>query len=183
MDEATLTALQKNSNFDMEYELAASAFGQAEVRMSCTQAAMVAASIINGGKMVMPYMVEKVTDCNGSDVNVDELGVSGLSSEHGKVLSTVTTEEVASKIRAAMETTAVETYKFDESLKVAAKSGTAETGMSGNAGNHAWMISCAEINGHKYAIAINWAKADGDIYGSDMKVPIEKIYRYLQFVE
>lgn len=180
MDEATLVALQKNDNFDMDYELAASAFGQAEVRMSCTQAAMVAASIINGGKLIMPYMVEKVTDCNGKDVDVEQLGIAGLSSKHGAVIDTVTTEEITSKIQSAMETAAVETYGFDASLKVAAKSGTAETGMSGDDGNNAWMISCAEIQGHKYAIAINWAKAPSSIYGSDMKVPIEKIYRYLQ---
>lgn len=183
LDEEVLKQLRKNPGFSNDYVLAATAFGQSEVRFSTLNGAMLAASIINDGKLVTPYMIEKVVDCNGQSVNLDKLDVEGLTSGHGKLLSKVTTPAIAGKIRSAMENAAIKSYQFDKSLKIAAKSGTSETGNSGNAGNNAWMISCANIQGHKYAVAINWARAGSGVTGKYMKKPVQAIYNYLNSKE
>lgn len=180
LDEDSLAQLRKYENYNMDYVLASTAFGQSEVRFSALNGAMLAAAIINDGKLVTPYMIEDITDCNGKAVNVDKLNIDGLTSEHGKLLSQVTTKEIADKIYSAMEEAAVQSYGFDPDLHAAAKSGTAETGMNAGSGNSAWMISCVEIGGHKYAAAINWAKAGQGIYGSYMKTPVETIWNYLK---
>lgn len=180
LDEGTLAQLRKYENFNMDYVLASTAFGQSEVRFSALNGAMLAAAVVNDGKLAAPYMIENITDCNGKTVNADKLNIEGLTSEHGKLLSQVTTKEIADKIYSAMEEAAVQSYGFDPDLHAAAKSGTAETGMDAGSGNSAWMISCAKINGHKYAVAINWAKAGQGIYGSYMKTPVEAIYTYLK---
>ena len=180
LDEKTLEQLRKYENYNIDYVLASTAFGQSEVRFSALNGAMLAAAIANDGKLVKPYMLENITDCNGKQVNVDKLKIEGLTSKHGELLSQVTSKEIADKIRSAMEEAAVQSYGFDPELHAAAKSGTAETGMDASSGNSAWMISSAEINGHKYAVAINWAKAGQGIYGSYMKTPVEAIYTYLK---
>lgn len=180
LDEKTLEQLRKYENYNIDYVLASTAFGQSEVRFSALNGAMLAAAIVNDGKLVTPYMLETITDCNGKKVNPDKLNLEGLTSEHGKLFSQVTSKEIAEKIRSAMEEAAVQSYGFDSDLQVAAKSGTAETGMDASSGNSAWMISSAQINGHKYAVAINWAKAGKGIYGSYMKTPVEAIYTWLK---
>ncbi len=184
-DESTLKALEKvgNEKVDLDYNIAATAFGQSEVRFSGLQGAMLAAAIRNKGKVVTPYMVERIINCKGISIDLDEEAldkqIKGLTNEHGKVLSQLTDENIANKVLKAMQNAATVSYKFDPTWGVAAKSGTSETGVDGNSGNNAWMISSAEIKSHKYAIAINWAKADKNIHGSDMAEPIKKIYQYL----
>lgn len=192
MDESTLKLLRKNQNFDMDYVVAASAFGQSEIRFSALNGAMLAAAVINEGKLMTPYMIQSVTDCNEKEVNLDKLIdnlnkegndknlIKKATGESGEVLSQVTSKKVADKVLEAMKNAAAEQYGFDPELNAAAKSGTSETGMDGNSGNNSWMISCAEINGHKYAVAVNWAKSKTGIVGSNMKVPVEAIYQYLK---
>lgn len=180
LNEDTLEALRGYETFNMDYVLASTSFGQSEVRFSAMNGAMLAAAVMNDGKLITPYMIEAITDCRGKTVAPDSLDVEGLSGAHGTLLSQVTSAEIAGKIRSAMQEAAEQSYGFDPALHVAAKSGTAESGMKGNAGNSAWMISGAEINGHKYAVAINWANAGKGIIGSYMKKPVEKIYRVLE---
>lgn len=208
-DEATWAALEKQEGFNAEYERAASLFGQSEVRMSSLQGAMLAAGIINDGKIMTPYMVEEVKDSSGrtrdlyeimdkinqsadfaessdaanclkeNDNAIASASIPVPEEERGNVLSELTNAQAAQQMISIMQYAAVYQYGFDEGLGVAAKSGTSETGQSANSGNNAWMISAAEINGTRYAICINWAKAAAGTQGKDMRVPVETIYRYL----
>lgn len=185
-------------------------FGQSEIRMTSVQGAMLAAGIINGGKIMTPYMVESAQNSSGvtrdlSDLiqkinksadfaaksdaadclkenhkSVTSLAIPEPVSEKGTVLSTLTSKEYADQLLEMMQETAIQQYGFNASLGVAAKSGTSETGQNANAGNNAWMVSAAELNGTRYAICINWAKAAAGTQGKDMRVPTETIYRYLQ---
>lgn len=171
---------EKGGKVDLEYHTAAASFGQSEIRLSTIQAAMISASIINDGKLVKPYMVESAKDCHGTKLELEQFGIEGMSSTHGQVLNAVTSAETAAKVRNAMQTAAVHSYGFDETWNVMAKSGTSETGNSGNAGNNSWMISAMEIGGHKYSAAVNWVNAESGIAGKDMAVPLKTVYGFLQ---
>lgn len=195
-------------SLNAKQELADSAYGQAEIRMSTLQGAMIAAGIINDGKIIIPHMIDKVVDINGKElelsdvvekINVDirkvirakeldeetddeeitESEIEPPAVENGAVLSVLTSPEIAQSVLDIMKYTAVEEYGFDEELGVAAKSGTAEEGFNGER-QHAWMISCANINGHNYAIAANWRDCGKHIGGSKLKQSIEDMYVYLQ---
>lgn len=209
-DEKTWSDIEQKEGFQAEYERAAMLFGQSEIRMTSVQGAMLAAGIINGGKIMTPYMVESVQNSSGvtrdlsqliqkinksadfaakSDAadclkenhkSVTSLAIPEPVSEKGTVLSTLTNKEYADQLLEMMQETSIQQYGFDASLGVAAKSGTSETGQNANAGNNAWMVSAAELNGTRYAICINWAKAAAGTQGKDMRVPTETIYRYLQ---
>ncbi len=209
-DEDTWAIIEKKEGFNAEYERAACLFGQSEIRMSSLQGAMLAAGIINNGKIMTPYMVESVKDSSGKTHDLYELidkinesadfaansdaanclkenekrvtstAIPDPEAEKGTVLSQLTNSEAADQLLSMMQYAAVYQYGFDESLGVAAKSGTSETGQNANAGNNAWMVSAATINGTKYAVCINWAKAAAGTQGKDMRVPVETIYRYLQ---
>lgn len=209
-DEKTWSDIEQKEGFQAEYERAAMLFGQSEIRMTSVQGAMLAAGIINGGKIMTPYMVESAQNSSGvtrdlSDLiqkinksadfaaksdaadclkenhkSVTSLAIPEPVSEKGTVLSTLTSKEYADQLLEMMQETAIQQYGFNASLGVAAKSGTSETGQNANAGNNAWMVSAAELNGTRYAICINWAKAAAGTQGKDMRVPTETIYRYLQ---
>ena len=174
--------LQK-TYFNEERELATTLFGQSEVRMSSLQGAMMAAGFINHGVIMTPYMIESVRDSRGNEQNLSKIMEhfnEKMVSEKDTALSVLTDPSTAEKILDAMKYAATEQYHFSPDLGVAAKSGTSETGNTGNAGNNSWMVSCAEINGHCYAIAINWANAAAGTQGKDMKVPVENVFRYLK---
>lgn len=170
---------KKGGKVDLEYHTAAASFGQSEIRISALQAAMISASIINDGKLITPYMIERAVDSHGTELELEQFGIEGMTSEHGQLLNAVTSAETAQKVKAAMQTAAVSSYGFDETWNVMAKSGTSETGNSGDAGNNSWMISAMEIGGHKYSAAVNWIHADEGIAGKDMAIPLKSVYGYL----
>lgn len=179
MDKSVLAALQKNAGtkgFDMEYALGASAFGQADVRVSATQMAMIVSAVINGGNLVYPYMVKEVIDCNGTVLDLDNLQIEGLTNTHEQ--TQVVSKKTAQKICKALQE-AAQTYGFSPVLQVAAKSGTAQTGINGNAGNVCWMVSSAKFHGQKYAIVINCTGVAGIVAGKQLRKPIEQIYQFL----
>lgn len=209
-DEETWAAIEKKAGFNAEYERAACLFGQSEIRMCSLQGAMLAAGLINNGEIMTPYMLETVKDSSGrthdlydmiekinksadfaadSDAanclkenkqEVTSTGIPEPEAEKGTVLSSLTDSETAQQMVSMMQYSAVHQYGFDESLQVAAKSGTSETGQNASGGNNAWMVSAAVINGTRYAICMNWAKAAAGTQGKDMRIPVESIYQYIR---
>ncbi|MDY4970458.1 MAG: penicillin-binding transpeptidase domain-containing protein [Lachnospiraceae bacterium] len=209
-DEDTWAAIEKTAGFNAEYERAASLFGQSEIRMSSLQGAMLAAGLINNGDIMTPYMLETVKDSSGrtydlydmidkinqsadfaadsdaanclkeNEQEVTSIGIPEPAAEKGTVLSSLTSSEIAGQMISMMQYAAVHQYGFDESLGVAAKSGTSETGQNAGGGNNAWMVSAAVINGTRYAVCMNWAKAAAGTQGKDMRIPVESIYRYIR---
>lgn len=57
-------------------------------RMSPVQGAMIAATVINDGRMVMPYMVDELKDANGQTVYKAE------AVDSGQIMSTVSAEQI-----------------------------------------------------------------------------------------
>lgn len=66
-------------------------------RMSPVQGAMIAATIVNDGRMVMPYVVDKLIDSNGKEIH------TGETIDNGAVIST----DSALDLRELMEATVI----------------------------------------------------------------------------
>ncbi len=114
--------------------LALASIGQGDVAATPLQMVMVASAIANGGTLMVPHVMQQVTD-QQSKV---------MSTYENRVFQTPITSETSAVLRQAMETTAAEgTAKLAliEGRKVGAKTGTAQIG--NNESSHAWVIAYA----------------------------------------
>lgn len=166
-----------------KYTFASTGYGQGEVRISSTHNLMISAAIINGGKVIEPHMIKSITDCFGQEKNLDDVSrkydIAGLTSDH-KTYTLTDDSEVADKIHAAMINNN-NAYLISNTEKpwVGAKTGTAEIGMEGEI-KVIWIISNAEINGHKYAVVINQYPFYGEINSGSLKEPMNDIYTAIE---
>lgn len=148
-------------------QLAQTAIGQRDVRVTPMQMAMVAAGIANKGAVMQPYLVQSVI---GSDLSV-------IESAEPKELSQAVTPEVAAQLTEMM-TAVVErgtgTRAQINGVTVAGKTGTAEHGTKTA---HAWFMSFAPVDDPKIAVAViveDAAAAGSELGGGQVAAPIAK---------
>ncbi len=137
-------------------QLAQSAIGQYDVRVTPMQMAMVAAAVANDGAVMQPYLVQSVI---GSDLSV-------IESTEPTELSQAVTPAVAASLTDMM-TAVVEqgtgTRAQIPGVAVAGKTGTAEHGTGRRA--HAWFIAFAPAEDPQIAVAV--VVEDGGTAGSE----------------
>ncbi|MET9873160.1 peptidoglycan D,D-transpeptidase FtsI family protein [Actinacidiphila glaucinigra] len=162
------------SNFSTKMDkpqTALSAIGQFETAATPLQMAMVASAIANDGKLMQPYMVDKLQAPNNTVV------------EHTKVseLSQPLSADNAQKLQAMMETVVTEgTGKNAQipGVTVGGKTGTAQHGVDNSEKPYAWFISYAKTDkGSPVAVAVVVEDASanrGDISGGGFAAPIAK---------
>jgi len=127
-------------------QTAQSSIGQFDVRATPLQMAMVAAAIANGGSMMKPYLVQQVT---GPDLKV-------LARTIPTVLGTPVNGTVAGELTTMMEAvvnSGTGTSAQIPGVRVAGKTGTAETGISGQQPD-SWFIGFAPAGAPTVAIAV-----------------------------
>jgi len=125
-------------------DLAATSIGQGKLLATPLNMALVSASIANDGKMMKPILVKNVISPRG---NV-------IKTKHPEVLSEVTSEENAEKVKDMMvEVVNSGTGKNASlnSIQLAGKTGTAENA-SGK--SHAWFTGFAPAEDPRVAIAV-----------------------------
>ncbi len=165
-------------NWDLAVEddvLAQTGFGQGRTELTTVYAAMITQAIANDGKMMKPYVIEKLVDANGKAV------YEGEETSLGKATSSATAHKVAE----AMRSTAVECCNlhnlssvksvFDK-YQVAGKTGTAENGDKEDTTN-AWYISFAPADDPQYVVVVNQCKTHKS--GYRMMSAVANIYSYL----
>ncbi len=137
-------------------QLAQSAIGQFDVRVTPLQMAMVAAGIANGGEIMRPYLVKQVL--------APDLKPLSLSSP--SVLRRAVSAQVAQALSAMMElvvTNGTGGRAAIPGVRVAGKTGTAQH-LKGQA-PHAWFVGFAPANDPQVAIAV--LIEDGGNLGSE----------------
>jgi peptidoglycan glycosyltransferase len=149
--------------------VAMASIGQRSNQMTPLQMAMIAAGIANDGKVMKPYLVNKITDSKGDsiqDAEPDEL-------------SEAVSSETAGKLREMMVSVVnngTANLAQIPGVEVAGKTGTAET--TGNLPPHAWFISFAPANDPKVAVAIivesGAANVGAEATGGHTAAPIGK---------
>ncbi len=158
VDEARLFGFNKDINFDLgvkkstiksankmdDLELAWTAVGQAGTLATPLQMTMVASAIANEGKLMQPFMVDKIRDYQGKIIKKHQ----------PKMMSTVLEPTKAMTIKNIMkdvvEKGTGQAAKL-QNISVAGKTGTAE--IKGKS-PHAWFIAFAPVINPKIAVAV-----------------------------
>jgi peptidoglycan glycosyltransferase len=150
---------------------ALSAIGQFNTATTPLQMAMVASAVANDGKLMKPYMVQRLQAAN-SDV---------IEETAPKEMSEPLSPDNAQKLQDMMETVVKDgtgTNAQIPGVTVGGKTGTAQHGVDNSASPYAWFISYAKVNGSS-PIALAVVVEDGsanrdDISGGGLAAPIAK---------
>ncbi|MBD2760597.1 penicillin-binding protein 2 [Yimella sp. cx-573] len=149
-------------------QLAQSAIGQYDVRVTPLQVAMISAAIANGGKVMRPYLVQ----------NVKDKSLDVISSTDPSQLSTPISGDVANQLKDMMKTVVDSgTGRLAQipNVEVAGKTGTAETAPGVNA--DVWFTGFAPVNDPKIAVAVvveNGGTAGQEASGGSVAAPIAR---------
>jgi cell division protein FtsI/penicillin-binding protein 2 len=152
-------------------QTALSSIGQFNTAATPLQMAMVTAAIANDGKLMTPYMVDKLTDPNLDVVKQND------PVEMSQPLSA----DNAQKLQQMMETVVKEgtgSRAQIDGVTVGGKTGTAQHGVNNEGNPYAWFISYAKTDkGSPVAVAVvveDSEAARGDISGGGLAAPIAK---------
>jgi peptidoglycan glycosyltransferase len=151
-----------------EPQLAQSAIGQYDVRVTPLQVAMVAAGVANDGVVMRPYVVQSVL---GRDLNV-------IDETRPQELSRAVSPEVAAQLTRMMRTVVENgtgTAAQVDGVPVAGKSGTAEHGEGRDP--HAWFTAFAPADDPQVAVAVvveDGGDAGSEAAGGRVAAPIAK---------
>jgi peptidoglycan glycosyltransferase len=139
------------------------AFGQERMQVTPLQMAMVASTIANGGIVMRPYVVEKVVGPDGSTVvhTKPEFLARAVGANHAT--------EVGQMMQAVVDG-GTGTAAQIPGIKVAGKTGTAETGE--NHVNTTWFIAFAPADNPRVAVAVVLERQSGT--GGTTAAPIAK---------
>ncbi len=157
-DDLSIPLAVTSSSFPAETDaaqLAMSAIGQFSVQATPMEMAMIAQAIANDGTMMNPYLIAQVVDA--------DLAVQSETTP--SVRSNPVTPEVANQITGMMKGVVSEPYGTGTSMaidgvSVAAKTGTAETGVDGRA--NAWAVGFAPADDPQIAFAVLVEGDDSD---------------------
>jgi peptidoglycan glycosyltransferase len=148
---------------------ARSGIGQENVRSTPLQMAMVASAVANGGKIMKPYLVQKVRAKDQSEL------YSASPEQFSQAMKDDTADQLADMMRAVVtEGTAKNLAQFN----IAGKTGTAEQG-PGNP-NARWFAGFAPMDKPKYAFAVvtegsgSGGEAAGPVAGEIMRAVLRK---------
>jgi peptidoglycan glycosyltransferase len=124
--------------------VAQAAFGQGEVLASPLEIALITAAVANDGKMMKPYIVDKVTSTNGTVIRKADPAAwsQPISSATAATLRTLMVQAVKSGTGTAAALPGVQ---------VGGKTGTAEVA---DAVSHAWFAAFAPADGPSVVVAV-----------------------------
>ncbi|HHT9110700.1 MAG TPA: penicillin-binding protein 2 [Candidatus Brocadiaceae bacterium] len=146
------------------------AIGQGALLTTPLQLARVYAAIANGGDLVRPHVVLKVTNNQGNTLHTSQTFPKQKISIEPSTLETLRTALQDVITRGTAKETGLAVYK------VAGKTGTAETNRQKD--NHAWFVGYAPYDAPKYCFAVLVEHTSG--HGADVAGPIvKKLMSYL----
>lgn len=147
--------------------LAQASIGQRSNQMTPLQMAMIAAGIANNGVVMKPYLVNKVADAEGGEIETAD----------PEELSTAMSEDSARKLQEMMVNVVSKGTASAAQIPgvtVGGKTGTAETAEGRDP--HAWFISYAPAEDPQVAVAliVESGSAGSDASGGQTAAPIAK---------
>ena len=113
-------------------------------QVTVTQMALIGSALANGGELMKPYVIDHVSNSNGTTVTTT------TPEKYGRVCSATTASEAMDILTYAVANGAASNAEIDGAT-VAGKTGTAQTG---NAIDNAWFVGIAEANGKKVVVAV-----------------------------
>jgi penicillin-binding protein A len=141
------------------------AFGQERLQVTPLQMAMVAAAIGNGGVVMQPYVLDRILKPGGGVLRTTK------PKELGRAISLQTAAELTTMMESVV-TGGTGTNAQIPGVRVAGKTGTAETGRTGI--NTAWFVCFAPVDHPRIAVAVALENQLGKT-GGQVAAPIAKI--------
>ncbi|MGW7258083.1 peptidoglycan D,D-transpeptidase FtsI family protein [Streptomyces sp. NPDC054834] len=150
-----------------------SGIGQFDVTATPLQMAMVSAAIANGGKLVSPHMVSRITDSGG-----DVLKDYDDSADSKEIVSSSTAEQLQSAMRTVVEDGTGTNAKIS-GVTVGGKTGTAQHGENNSKTPYAWFTSFgkSDSSGKEVAVAVMVEQSDAarsEVSGNGLAAPVAK---------
>lgn len=139
------------------------AFGQERLLVTPLQMAMVAAGIANDGVVMRPFVVDRILTPDG------EILTTTGREEYRVAIQPETAAELAAMMELAVQS-GTGTAAQIPGVRVAGKTGTAETGRPG--ANDVWFIGFAPADAPRYAVAV--ALSDQPGTGGALAAPIAR---------
>lgn len=143
-------------------ELVQTVIGQGRTTITPLENAMIAATIANGGEMMVPYVVGHIENDEGQKVKTYE------PVSNGKVIDKEISDIIGKYMRAVVENgtgSSLDSFSYN----VAGKTGSAEFDSEGT--SHAWFIGYAPAKKPEMAVSI---VVEGAGTGSQYAVPVAK---------
>lgn len=175
---------EKQENVPMTDDvLAQTGMGQGTTEITTLQAAMIYQGIANDGKMMRPYIVQRLVDAQGKTV------YEGEQEELKEVTGSETAERVADCLRKAAQANAQshnmpEVQEAFDNYRVAGKTGTGEVPLKETEDseeiillNNAWFASFAPADDPRFVVVVNQCRTDK--FGYRMMPVAADIYQYL----
>lgn len=152
-------SLDKDSDMG---ELTQTVIGQGKTTVTPLENAMIAATVANGGEMMVPYVVDHVENANGKTVTEYN------PKSNGQIVDEWVAEETGEMMEAVVNSGTG--YSLSTlSYSVAGKTGSAEIDSEGT--SHAWFVGYAPAKDPKIAVSI---VIEGAGTGSQYAVPVAK---------
>ncbi|MFC7842964.1 peptidoglycan D,D-transpeptidase FtsI family protein [Streptomyces sp. NPDC001046] len=151
-------------------QTALTGIGQFDVTATPLQMALVSAAIANGGKLVAPHMVDRVTD-SGGDVLRDH-----GDADSREIMSSSTAEQLRSAMRTVVEK-GTGTNARVPGATVGGKTGTAQHGENNSQVPYAWFTSygTSDSTGKEVAVAVVVEQSDAarsEVSGNGLAAPV-----------
>jgi peptidoglycan glycosyltransferase len=141
---AAISSIPSGADLDTDpAALAQTGIGERDIRVTPLQMAVIAGGIANGGRMMQPYVVDRVLTRDGSTLS------STGTSELDRIFSNDVASDLVSMMIGVVAEGTGRAADLGE-ITVAGKTGTAE----GTDGNHAWFIAFAPAENPTIAIAV-----------------------------
>ncbi|MFE9448816.1 peptidoglycan D,D-transpeptidase FtsI family protein [Streptomyces sp. NPDC006739] len=154
-------------------QTALSSIGQYNTAATPLQMAMVASAVANGGKLMKPYMVDKLQSSN----------VDTVAQTQPEELSRPLSPKNAQILQSMMETVVKDgtgkNAQIGGGITVGGKTGTAQHGVANSANPYAWFLSYAKLSDGSSPVAVAVVIEDenanrDDISGGGLAAPIAK---------
>ncbi|OLZ63609.1 penicillin-binding protein [Streptomyces sp. IMTB 2501] len=175
-DSEQLTPVRSNASVFSDNmnqsQTALSSIGQYNTAATPLQMAMVASAVANDGKLMKPYMVDKLQSSNLDTVEQTQ------PQEMSRPLSSQNAQILQSMMQTVVEQGTGTNAKID-GVTVGGKTGTAQHGVANSANPYAWFLSYAKLSDGSSPVAVAVVIEDGsanrdDISGGGLAAPIAK---------
>lgn len=138
--------------------------GQGDTLVTPLQNALLVCAAVNQGKLMQPYVVDRIEDTDGNSLEQTEPKSLGepITKEEAKALKNL--------MRGTVKHGTATSLYYGTPYKAGGKTGSAEF-QNGSSNSHAWFVGYAELNGKKLVVSV---VVEGAGTGSAYAVPVAK---------
>ncbi len=137
-------------------EMMMTAMGQGKTMTSPYHMALITSAIANGGVLMEPYLVEKVTNYKGAQIR------KNVPRSYKKLMTVEESTQLKSYMSSVIEAGVTAPALRGLSYSVAGKTGTAEYSLTDESKTHSWFIGFTNVDNPELAISVVIEGNDGN---------------------